>query len=507
MANVENQGPRVVAVNTRPGASVEGAGGGSRVAQRAPTSKSRRLRRGSDARRAYIGAALMLVCAFAFPVGLMIFNPTLMFERGWEQYVGTAIYFVALTALAGALASLWRNESAFAEAEPWLAEGAAGGVEGDVRVLSVRIRQLSSQAGSAAAGAAGRGATIEQLMELNREASGLDQEQAAGRFTLPRYILYLLPVIGFIGTVEGISKALMNISRVLPMVKELDGFLSNLTSVTSALQIAFDSTLLALFLSAALMFVQTLIQRCSEDLLARVDRWVVERWLPARATFASHGERDAAALAEALAPTLERLRGEILNALAPALQSLETEAARMGAGIGPHVVRFAEAVERLPKSALGFERGAEAVARAGTALEAIASTGEALREATNSLGSLARIEHSLGALVEHQERLESEAAARLRVQSARDERLGAIEHNTDRAVSAIESLSTNWTHTYEKSSRATQEQLARTLGSLKDALDLLNVSIEQGNALYRSIVKKLVPSGSTFGTVSDDQAA
>ena len=68
------------------------------------------------------------------------------------------------------------------------------------------------------------------------------------------------------------SKALMNISRVLPMVKDLDGFLNNLTSVTSALQIAFDSTLLALFLSAALMLAQTLVYRRAEDLLARVDR-------------------------------------------------------------------------------------------------------------------------------------------------------------------------------------------------------------------------------------------
>ena len=77
--------------------------------------------------------------------------------------------------------------------------------------------------------------SVTQLMEVNRESSGLDQEQMAGRFTLTRYILYLLPVIGFIGTVEGISKALMNISKVLPMVKNLDGFLTNLTSVTSAL--------------------------------------------------------------------------------------------------------------------------------------------------------------------------------------------------------------------------------------------------------------------------------
>src|SRR5438270_1737358 len=139
-------------------------------------------------------------------------------------------------------------------------------------------------------------------MELSREGSGLDQEQTSGRFTLTRYILYLLPVIGFIGTVEGISKALMNISRVLPMVKDLDGFMSNLTSVTSALQIAFDSTLLALFLSAALMLVQTLVFRRSEDLLARVDRWVVEYLLP-------HFNSDAVPggnLAEAMAPQIDR---------------------------------------------------------------------------------------------------------------------------------------------------------------------------------------------------------
>src|SRR4029077_16106236 len=146
--------------------------------------------------------------------------------------------------------------------------------EDDRRILPLRVRQLVSylkESGSP---------SVTQLMEVNRESSGLDQEQVAGRFTLTRYILYLLPVIGFIGTVEGISKALMNISNVLPMVKNLDGFLTNLTSVTAALQIAFDSTLLALFLSAALMLVQTLVFRRSEAMLAKVGAWVVEYVLP-----------------------------------------------------------------------------------------------------------------------------------------------------------------------------------------------------------------------------------
>jgi hypothetical protein len=66
-----------------------------------------------------------------------------------------------------------------------------------------------------------------------------------------------------------------------------------------------------------------------------------------------------------------------------------------------------------------------------------------------------------------------------------------MKRGLDRAGVGIESLAESWSAAYERSSRATQEQLARSLTSLKDALELLNVSMEQGNALYRNIVKKL----------------
>ncbi|MGZ3391413.1 MAG: MotA/TolQ/ExbB proton channel family protein, partial [Isosphaeraceae bacterium] len=241
-------------------------------------------------RPGYLVALAMLVLALLFPIGLMVFNPTLMFQRGWEQYVGTAIYLWAVVTLGRELWRLWRNEKAFDEAArllqyiggalkrggsaPGTGQGSgevsaiAAGLASDGRILHVRVRQLVGNVREMHTPSAS------QLMEVNREASGLDQEHMAGRFTLTRYILYLLPVIGFIGTVEGISKALMNISKVLPLVKDLDAFLNNLTGVTSALQIAFDSTLLALFLSAALMLAQTLVYRRSEALLARVDGWV-----------------------------------------------------------------------------------------------------------------------------------------------------------------------------------------------------------------------------------------
>jgi uncharacterized protein YukE len=72
-----------------------------------------------------------------------------------------------------------------------------------------------------------------------------------------------------------------------------------------------------------------------------------------------------------------------------------------------------------------------------------------------------------------------------------DPQLDEIKRGLDRATLAIESLASSWASAYEKSSRSTQEQLAKTMSSLKDALELINVSIEQGNSLYRNIVKKM----------------
>ena len=383
----------------------------------------------STSRLAYPGTLVMLGLALAFPVTLMIFDPTLMFERGWEQYVGTAIYAWAVLTLGNELFRLWGNEKAFDEADALLADPSAI-AEADRRTLSCRLRQLAPTHGSS------------RCHEINGEAAGLDQEAASGRFTLTRYILYLLPVIGFIGTVEGISKALMNISRVLPMVKDLDGFMGNLTSVTSALQIAFDSTLLALFLSAALMLAQTLVIRRSEDLLARVDRWIVDHVL---ATAPHEGAATPAYVAN-------------LQAIE---QNLAVLVEKLGDGLGRQVDRFAVSVQALSS-------GAEAMGSIGEDLRGLAGSGDAVRK---GVATLARIETALAA------------------DSGDDEQLDAIRRGIDRQVAAVEAMSAQFAQAFEKSSRTTQEQLARTLGSLKDALDLLNVSMEQGNALYRNIVK------------------
>jgi hypothetical protein len=261
---------------------------------------------------------------------------------------------------------------------------------------------------------------------------------------------------------------LMNISIVLPLVKDLDGFMGKLTNVTSALQVAFDSTLLALFLSAALMLVQTLVYRRSEDLLARVDRWVVEQVLPRFGADEASGAGGSSA-----GPQLEQLRRELAAVLE----------------------KFNGTVERLPASLVGFQRGAEAIGRVGNDLEAIGTASESVRRGA---ASLSRIE------------------AALSVRESSGEHLTEIKRALDRNGTAVETLANSLAHAFERTNRASQEQLARTLSSLKDALDLLNVSMEQGNALYRNIVKNMFQQngsgdnglgGSKGFTVTKDDAA
>lgn len=454
---------------------------------------------------AYLWCAATLVCALALPISLAVFNPTLMFERGWEQYAGTTLYLIALGLLAAHLRRFWREESGLTQADAHLASLFASGqgsrttgIAGPAGNNAAFARQPSLDSGDSIAQrrlhqlhSAARSSGIDgfqHVMELNREQSALDQEHESGRFTLIRYILYLLPVIGFIGTVEGISKALANISVVLPMVKDLDGFMSNLTSVTSALQIAFDSTLLALFLSATLMFVQTTMLRRAEDLLSRIDRWIVDSALMPLATVAKAGVT--------VDPDHES-EEQRWDAL---LESVDEIARALGVGLGPQTEKLQQAVDRLAAGLSGLDSATQRLAEAGSTGHHLARLTEAgIRSGTalerietvvESLVQKGRGDSALEAVRQGVERT-TVAVESLAQRGRGDSALEAVRQSVERTTVAVESLNLQFQQSFERSSRQSQENLTRTLSSLKDAIELINVSIEQGNTLYRGIVRTM----------------
>ncbi len=97
---------------------------------------------------------------------------------------------------------------------------------------------------------------------LGHELSQWDQENAQLRdseYTLIRYFIWAIPILGFLGTVIGITQA---IGSVQP-----EEITNSISGVTAGLAVAFDTTAVALVYSLALMFLLFLCQRRDELLL------------------------------------------------------------------------------------------------------------------------------------------------------------------------------------------------------------------------------------------------
>ena len=92
----------------------------------------------------------------------------------------------------------------------------------------------------------------------------VDAERAQSSFALVRVIIWAVPILGFLGTVIGITLAIANLS---PEALE-----ESLSKVTAGLGVAFDTTALALALSIVLMFSQFVVDRMVQRLLAQVDQ-------------------------------------------------------------------------------------------------------------------------------------------------------------------------------------------------------------------------------------------
>ncbi|MDD9885142.1 MAG: MotA/TolQ/ExbB proton channel family protein [Gammaproteobacteria bacterium] len=89
---------------------------------------------------------------------------------------------------------------------------------------------------------------------------------------LPRYLSWAVPVLGFIGTVLGISLAAEGIRRIIASDAGLASLSSDLDGAIAPLGIAFDTTLIALSLSVVLTLALALVQRGEERLLATLER-------------------------------------------------------------------------------------------------------------------------------------------------------------------------------------------------------------------------------------------
>ncbi len=236
----------------------------------------------------------------------------------WVEYVEVALFCVGLAALMLRAGDLVRQRQRIDQ--PLLDPVPQGGVDpatapelqasipaGEEGYLPRRLREaldLVVRTGSA-----------DDLEDHLKYLSDLDAARASQGYGLVRFVVWAIPIMGFLGTVIGITVAIACLSPTQ---------LENISGVVAGLGTAFDTTATALALSMVLMFLQFVVDRYEQQLLSRVDE---SAWTSLAGRFQSLGGGDGAALAVArLGETLSRGSARLLEAQEQAWASLERTA-------------------------------------------------------------------------------------------------------------------------------------------------------------------------------------
>ena len=112
-----------------------------------------------------------------------------------------------------------------------------------------------------------RTGSVSGVEEEMKYLAELDLDRSHQRYSLARILIWATPMLGFLGTVLGISQALGGISPGPD-----NDFQAMMSGLQSNLYVAFDTTALALTLSMVLMFGQFLVERFEIQLLQLVDQ-------------------------------------------------------------------------------------------------------------------------------------------------------------------------------------------------------------------------------------------
>ena len=206
--------------------------------------------------------------------------------HGWVPYVCVALFFCALWTLLLKLPLIRRQRAAFDL--QLLPEALDARIEpGDTRRVLDRIQRLSREQRSLLLVTRVRQAmlrlnqlgTAEKLDDLLRYRAESDESAMDSSYAAPKFIIWAIPVLGFVGTVLGISNGVSAFSTLIQNASDLDGLRESLKGVTYGLGQAFETTMIALCMSLILMFVMSLLQRREDSLLAAIDDYCMEHLL------------------------------------------------------------------------------------------------------------------------------------------------------------------------------------------------------------------------------------
>ena len=108
---------------------------------------------------------------------------------------------------------------------------------------------------------------VRDVAALIKNQADNDEAQIASSYTIPGGIVWAIPILGFIGTVLGLSRAIGEFALALNSNDNLVSIKQNLSGVTSGLSTAFETTLVALIFALILQLYLSFLQAKESKLL------------------------------------------------------------------------------------------------------------------------------------------------------------------------------------------------------------------------------------------------
>ena len=115
--------------------------------------------------------------------------------------------------------------------------------------------------------------SAESLDDELKYLSDLDAARLHAGYGLFRVIVWAIPIMGFLGTVIGITMMLAGAAEIASGPDQ-----SSMFKIFDGLGLKFDTTALALTFSILLMFVHFAVERAENALLEQVDRQSQRNW-------------------------------------------------------------------------------------------------------------------------------------------------------------------------------------------------------------------------------------
>lgn len=243
-----------------------------------------------------IGAVATLAWyGILFPFGVGAYNAPavntmdyihdLFYERTWVNYMETFFFFWAMSILWLKMKKLRHQKDAmFLDVLPTdisqeINSQNVGQFVDNLYGLPARLRD------SMMVNRIRKGLELFEVRQNNGEVSGMmdaqsniDSARIGGSYALVKVFLWAIPILGFIGTVLGLSQAIGAMD--LTNVSDMDKIMASIGNVTSGLGTAFDTTLLGLVLAMFLNFPMNSLSKAEDDNLNNIDAFCNEVLMP-----------------------------------------------------------------------------------------------------------------------------------------------------------------------------------------------------------------------------------